>query len=106
MAGPIFRDVFVRVGGPSKDHARTAHGEALAKQRRTRVQVPAAPLLAFPLVVNDRGFCFIRAGHPGFSAVRITDRRGLISTHIGRNLDTMAATVSGRGVEMLCDFYK
>ena len=53
MAGPIFRDVFVRVGGPSKDHARTAHGEALAKQRRTRVQVPAAPLLAFPLVVND-----------------------------------------------------
>lgn len=66
MAEPIFRDVFVRVGGPSKDHARTAHGEALAKQRRTRVQVPAAPLFAFPLVVNDRGFCFICAGNPGF----------------------------------------
>lgn len=82
MAGPIFRDVFVRVGGPSKDHARTAHGEALAKQRRTRVQVPAAPLSAFPLVVNDQGFCFTRAGHPGcrhlVSLLQIVNEKGLV----------------------------
>lgn len=59
MAGPIFRDVFVRVGGPSKDHARTAHGEALAKQRRTRVQVPAAPRNGVAQVSNNLGFSHV-----------------------------------------------
>jgi len=43
VTGPIIRYEFARTGGPSRDHVRTAHGEALARWRRTRVQVPAAP---------------------------------------------------------------
>ena len=42
---------------------RTAHGEALARSQRTRVQFPAAPQNAFPQFSNELGFCFVCAGH-------------------------------------------
>lgn len=61
--------------------------------------------LHFPWSLMTGGFA-LSVQVTRVSVLRISDRRGLISTHIGRNLDTMAATVSGRGVEMLCDFYK
>ena len=59
--------------------------------------------LHFPWSLMTGGFA-LSVQVTRVSVLRISDRRGLIPTHIGRNLDTMATTVSGRGVEMLCVF--